>query len=296
MSRLLKAEMYKLKKTTAFKVLIILSIFFALMSIGITKLISSEDFLRNSLGNTMTEQQKDEYIERIEQMSNPSDEVVVSGNIGFHISSSNIFNPKGKELFYGTFGSGVIEIYIAVLVAALVASEYSKNTIKNTLAYGKKRYVYYINKIIITSIAAFICVIVMTGIAGIIGSAIWGWGGLFTFKEFLDIIKQYIAVFLIIASLSSLMTLIATATRSNGATMAIGIVLFAIVLHLIGGFYGIFDWFDAVFKCTPAYLWDSVLRINMKSIDFIRAILSSITIIATAGTAGAYVLEKQDIK
>ena len=44
MSRLLKAEMYKLKKTTAFKVLIILSIFFALMSIGITKLISSEDY------------------------------------------------------------------------------------------------------------------------------------------------------------------------------------------------------------------------------------------------------------
>ena len=296
MSRLLKAEMFKLRKSTAFKVLIVLSIFIALIGIGATKMISSKDFLRNSLGNTMTEQQKDDYIKRIEQMSKPSEDVSVSGSLGVHIPSEDLFNPKGKEVFYGTFGSGVIEIYVAVLAAVLVASEYTKGTIKNTLAYGKKRYVYYINKIIVTSVAAFICVLLMTAIAGIAGAAIWGWGSPFTFDEFLLLLRQFIAVFLIIAAFASLMTLVATATRSNGATMAIGIVFFAIVLHLLGGLCGLFDWFDAIFKCTPTYLWDSVARANMRSKDFVRAIISSIGIIAAAGGLGAYVLEKQDIK
>lgn len=296
MSRLLKAELFKLKKSTAFKVLIIISILLAVLGVASTKMLSSKDFLRNSLGNTMTEEQKDEYIKNINKVSQPSDDVAVSGNMGVHIATEDIYNPKGKEVFYGTFGSGVIEIYIAVLVASLVASEYTKGTIKNTLAYGKKRYVYYINKIIITSIAAFICIFVATAIAGIAGSAIWGWGATFTFNEFLMVLKQYIGVFLIIIALSSLITLIATATRNNGATMAIGIVLFAIILHVLGGLYGAFDWFDAIFKCTPAYLWESVVRVNMKSSDFVRAIISSLAITAVAGGIGAYALEKQDIK
>ena len=49
MLRLIKAEIFVLFKTRTFKVLCVISILLGLMLVGLSKLISSEDFIKSSL-------------------------------------------------------------------------------------------------------------------------------------------------------------------------------------------------------------------------------------------------------
>ena len=64
------------------------------------------------------------------------------------MEAKDIMNPTAIEVYHSSFGSGVIEILIGILVAALMAKEYSQGTIKNFLAYGKKREEFYLAKFI----------------------------------------------------------------------------------------------------------------------------------------------------
>ena len=159
MIRLLKAELFKLFKNKTFRVLCIVAIAIGILNFSMTKLISSEEYLRNSLTN-MTEAEKDEAVEQLKltiEVKDSEEKVIIRpGQIGSSTTLENLFSPKVKEIFHSAFGQGIIEILISILIAALVAKEYSSGTIKNMIAYGKKREDYYIAKFLVASIGGMI--------------------------------------------------------------------------------------------------------------------------------------------
>lgn len=297
MFRLIHAEIYKLFKTRIFIILCIISILLGLLVVGSSKIASSEDIIRSSLQG-MTKQQQDQFIAQMKNSAtnNSTDSLFKGGNMGIHFTSEDIFHPKAREIFHASFGSGIIEILISILVANLIAKEYSSGTIKNILAYGKKREHYYISKLIAISIGFTILLGIMVAVGTLGSTLFFSWGVPFTGVELLGIIKTFAIAVLIGIAITSFIMLISTLLRSSALTIAIGIVVFSSIASLLGALYGHFTWFDKIYRCTLAYNWAVGTSLRASGADMFRAVVVSIITLIITLILGILVLKKQDIK
>jgi len=296
MYRLIKAEIYTLFKTRAFKVLCIIALCCSLMLIGMSKLISSEDFLKSSLKG-MTEEQQEQFIEQLKSANeNSMSPVSSSGSLGFTMNTADIFNPTAREIYKGTFGNRIIEIFLAILIGAMVASEYSSGTIKNKLAYGKRREQYYLAKIIATTLGMMIILALMVTVATIGTTILYGWGKAFDLHEVAYVLSTFASAVIVGMAIISLLTLIATLVKSNGATIGIGIVAFALLPSIIVFLYGKYEWFDKIYEATPAYSWAVVTSLKSSSGDLFKSLIISLITIVVASILGIMAFKKQDIK
>ena len=118
MLKAIQAELYKLFKNRTFKVLIIVGILLSTLLIVMCSPVFDQ-ILSDSLGN-MPEDQKQIFIEQMETMSD-SDAIVTPGQLGVQLQAKDMMNPTAIEIYHSSFGSGVIEVLIGILVAALMA-------------------------------------------------------------------------------------------------------------------------------------------------------------------------------
>lgn len=185
MRRFVKAEIFKLYKNRTFVVLCIVSLVVAVFSLSMLKLVSSESFIKSSLKG-MTQEQQQQFMNQLKSASS-SNGKIQPGNIGMHIDSKDMFHPTGDEIFHAAFGSGIIEIFLAVLIGAVVAKEYTSGTIKNSIAYGKKREYYYLSKIVSVSIGMIILLAIQVLVVTLGFSIISRLGGsLYTYRTVKD--------------------------------------------------------------------------------------------------------------
>ena len=296
MLRLAKAQVYVLFKGRTFKVLCVISILLGLILIGGAKLASSEELIRSSLKGMSTEQQ-DEYIKTLKESADGSNSIISQGSGGgFRIKSKDIFNPTAKEVFYSSFGVGAMEIIMSVLIAAMVASEYSSGTIKNVLSYGKKREEYYIAKLLSCTVGFTIILGIIVSVSTIGSGIIFGWGEPFTINEALGILKVFLGAIVVGMGTTSVLMLAATLVKNNGSTIAIGIVGMSIIPLAITFLYGKFNWFDKIYEVTLAYNWELVTFVNASDGQILKAAVVGFIIAFIATVLGITALKKQDIK
>ena len=118
MFRMLRAEFYKMYKSRGFKVLCIVAILLGLLNVVMNNVIN-EEFLSKSLGTQVSEEQMESLI------NNDSDEIISPGSLGFHTNGAkDPFNITAVEAFHASFGSGIMEILIAVLVGTMASFLY----------------------------------------------------------------------------------------------------------------------------------------------------------------------------
>lgn len=296
MSRLLKAELFKLIKSRAFRVMCIVSIIMALMVVGIDKLVTSESFIKSSTKG-MTKQQQEQFLDSLKSASSSAgkDNVQI-GSLGFHTNAKDFFHPTLKELYAGSYGNGVIEILMAILIGAIVAKEYSSGTIKNILAYGKKREDFYLSKLITSWIGTAILLAIIVSVSTIINSFMFKWGVPFDFSQFIGMIKVFGCEVIVAGTTVSLITLISTLTKSNGSTIALGIGVFAILPMALSGLYGNFTWYDNIFKLIPWYNWALMLSSRVTGGQILKGITISLITLILATILGIIAFKKQDIK
>ena len=293
MLKAIQAELYKLFKNRTFKVLIFVTVLLSSMTIVMCSPVFDQ-ILSDSLGN-MPEDQKQIFIEQMETMSD-SDEIVTPGQLGVHLEAKDIMNPTAIEVYHASFGSGVIEILIGILVAALMAKEYSQGTIKNFLAYGKKREEFYLAKFIAIVVGVAIILAVMTILPTIASTIMNGWGQAFEFSQLLGMIKTFIASLIASSAVGALSMVIATLVKSNGATIGITVAIFIGVPTFAGFLYGIYPWFDRVYEVLPFYNSALATSIKAGNGDLLRSILIATVTIVISLFAGIRVFKSQDIK
>ena len=293
MLKSIQAELYKLFKNRTFKVLIFVTVLLSSMTIVMCSSVFDQ-ILSDSLGN-MPEDQKQIFIEQMETMSD-SDSVVTPGQLGVHLEAKDIMNPTAIEVYHSSFGSGVIEILIGILVAALMAKEYSQGTIKNFLAYGKKREEFYLAKFIAIVVGVAIILAVMTILPTIASTIMNGWGQAFEFSQLLGMIKTFIASLIASSAVAALAMVIATLVKSNGATIGITVAIFIGVPTFAGFLYGIYPWFDRVYEVLPFYNSALATSIKAGNGDLLRSILIATVTIVISLFAGIRVFKSQDIK
>lgn len=293
MLKAIQAELYKLFKNRTFKVLIFVTVLLSSMTIVMCSSVFDQ-ILSDSLGN-MPEDQKQALIEQMESISE-SDSVVTPGQLGVNLEAKDIMNPTAIEVYHSSFGSGVIEILIGILVAALMAKEYSQGTIKNFLAYGKKREEFYLAKFIAIVVGVAIILAVMTILPTIAVAIMKGWGQAFEFSQVLGMIKTFIASLIASSAVATLAMVIATLVKSNGATIGITVAIFIGVPTFAGFLYGIYPWFDRLYEVLPFYNSALATSIKAGNGDLLRSILIATVTIVISLFGGIMVFKSQDIK
>ena len=293
MLKSIQAELYKLFKNRTFKVLIFVTVLLSSMTIVMCSSVF-EQILSDSLGN-LPEDQKQILMEQMTSISE-SDEIVTPGQLGVHLEAKDIMNPTAIEVYHSSFGSGVIETLIGILVAALMAKEYSQGTIKNFLAYGKKREEFYLAKFIAIVVGVAIILAVMTILPTIASTIMNGWGQAFEFSQLLGMIKTFIASLIASSAVAALAMVIATLVKSNGATIGITVAIFIGVPTFAGFLYGIYPWFDRVYEVLPFYNSALATSIKAGNGDLLRSILIATVTIVISLFAGIRVFKSQDIK
>ena len=293
MLKAIQAELYKLFKNRTFKVLIFVTVLLSSMTIVMCSSVFDQ-ILSDSLGN-MPEDQKQALIEQMESISE-SDSVVTPGQLGMQLQAGDIMNPTALEVYHSSFGSGVIETLIGILVAALMAKEYSQGTIKNFLAYGKKREEFYLAKFIAIVVGVAIILAVMTILPTIASTIMNGWGQAFEFSQVLGMIKTFIASLIASSAVATLAMVIATLVKSNGATIGITVAIFIGVPTFAGFLYGIYPWFDRLYEVLPFYNSALATSIKAGNGDLLRSILIATVTIVISLFGGIMVFKSQDIK
>ena len=293
MLKAIQAELYKLFKNRTFRVLIFVTVLLSSMTIVMCSSVF-EQILSDSLEN-LPEDQKQIFMEQMTSISE-SDEIVTPGQLGVHLEAKDIMNPTAIEVYHASFGSGVIETLIGILVAALMAKEYSQGTIKNFLAYGKKREEFYLAKFIAIVVGVAIILEIITILPTIASTIMNGWGQAFEFSQLLGMIKTFIASLIASSAVGALSMVIATLVKSNGATIGITVAIFIGVPTFAGFLYGIYPWFDRVYEVLPFYNSALATSIKAGNGDLLRSVVIALVTIIISLLAGIRIFKAQDIK
>lgn len=293
MLKAIQAELYKLFKNRTFKVLICVAVLLSTLTV-VMCLSVFEKILNDSLGN-MPQDQKEVLMEQLTSMSE-SEAIATPGQLGIQLQAKDMMNPTSIEVYHASFGSGVIEIIIGILVGALIAKEYSQGTIKNFLAYGKRREEFYLAKFVSMVIAVTIILAVMTILPTIVVTLMNGWGQAFEISQLLGMIKTFVASVIASSAVAALAMIIATLAKSNGATIGITVAIFIGIPTLAGFLYGIYPWFDRVYEVLPFYNSALATSIKAGNGDLLRSVIISLVTIAISLFVGIKIFKSQDIK
>lgn len=293
MLKAIQAELYKLFKNRTFKVLICVAVLLSTLTVVMCSSVF-EKILNDSLGN-MPQDQKEVLMEQLTSMSE-SEAIVTPGQLGIQLQAKDMMNPTSIEVYHASFGSGVIEIIIGILVGALIAKEYSQGTIKNFLAYGKRREEFYLAKFVSMVIAVTIILAVMTILPTIVLTLMNGWGQAFEISQLLGMIKTFVASVIAGSAVAALAMIIATLVKSNGATIGITVAIFIGISTLAGFLYGIYPWFDRVYEVLPFYNSALATSIKAGNGDLLRSVIISLVTIAISLFVGIKIFKSQDIK
>lgn len=293
MLKAIQAELYKLFKNRTFRVLVVVGILLSTLTIVMCSPVF-DNILNDSLGD-MPQEQKDALMQQMTSMSD-SDAIVTPGELGIQLQAKDMMNPTSIEVYHASFGSGIMEILIGILVAALIAKEYSQGTIKNFLAYGKRREEFYLAKFVAMIVGIAIISAVMTILPTIVVTIINGWGESFEFSQVLGMIKTFVVSVVASSAVAAIAMVIATLVKSNGATIGITVAIF-IGVPTFGGFlYGIYTWFDRVYEVLPFYNSALATSIKAGNGDLLRSLLIALVTIAISLFAGIRIFKAQDIK
>ena len=293
MLKAIQAELYKLFKNRTFKVLICVAVLLSTLTVVMCSSVF-EKILNDSLGN-MPQDQKEVLMEQLTSMSE-SEAIVTPGQLGIQLQAKDMMNPTSIEVYHASFGSGVIEIIIGILVGALIAKEYSQGTIKNFLAYGKRREEFYLAKFVSMVIAVTIILAVMTILPTIVVTLMNGWGKAFEISQLLGMIKTFVASVIAGSAVAALAMIIATLVKSNGATIGITVAIFIGIPTFAGFLYGIYPWFDRVYEVLPFYNSALATSIKAGNGDLLRSVIISLVTIAISLFVGIKIFKSQDIK
>ena len=293
MLKAIQAELYKLFKNRTFRVLVVVGILLSTLTIVMCSPVF-DNILNDSLGD-MPQEQKDALMQQMTSMSD-SDAIVTPGELGIQLQAKDMMNPTSIEVYHASFGSGIMEILIGILVAALIAKEYSQGTIKNFLAYGKRREEFYLAKFVAMIVGIAIISAVMTILPTIVVTIMNGWGESFEFSQVLGMIKTFVVSVVASSAVAAIAMVIATLVKSNGATIGITVAIF-IGIPTFGGFlYGIYTWFDRVYEVLPFYNSALATSIKAGNGDLLRSLLIALVTIAISLFAGIRIFKAQDIK
>ena len=293
MFRLAKAELFKLSKNRTFKVLCVVAICLSIIVFVMTTSVFDKIIEKATMGMSQEEAQR---MLDLGFSGSDKEQIVIPGSFGVHLNAKDPFNPTVPEVFSSSFGEGLIEVLIGILIAAFLAKEYSEGTIKNILAYGKNRSEFYLSKfiaIVVAIIVILFCLILIPTIGSFI---INGWGEPFKTSQLVRMIVSFFLTVISNASVAALLMIIAISVKSNGGTIGITVGMFVLFPSIISFIYGLNKVFDKIYEITPYYNNKVAISLYASNGDLIKSLIVSLITIIISLFVGIQIFKKQDVK
>ncbi|MDS0525518.1 ABC transporter permease [Clostridium sp. SHJSY1] len=184
---------------------------------------------------------------------------------------------------------------IGVFAAECIVTEFTSGYIKNLIAYGHKRITIFMSKVIVYYTSSIIMGLALPIGMMIINTAINGYGEIFDLKAFVHLIGMILIVVVIQVGICSLNVFVAFISRSVNIT-----VIAAIVFDFINRLINIMvvqksscEWAINHYVYSQPTI---VFSYNVRTRDFIQAIIVSLVTITITTVVSIYSFNKADIK
>jgi ABC-2 type transport system permease protein len=207
---------------------------------------------------------------------------------------------SGMSHALSAFTGGDTFLFMAIVIATFVASDYNHGTMKNVVSKGFSRISIYLSKVI-TMTAACLVMLLFQFVVGLIAAGIvtgkitvpdleYGTAG--------QVLRMVGIEILLNIAVVALYVMISILVRNTGVAIAINIVGVIYFGRLI------FQILDLIFKAKESFTRFSLLDVSYSfynkiidaSGDLIRAVLVGVAYLAVSIAAGIYAFKKMDVK
>lgn len=284
MINLIRSEIYKLKKSRAFMICTLLCIVFALL--GPILLNFSKEMLE-----TMPK----------EMLEDPTMQSALMSDSGLHIGIGSSTSLLATDEMTGTwyvgqlFPGNALELFLAIFISIFVTAEFATGTIKNVVSKGFGRGKIYLAKLIVSSIASVIMLLIYTIVGFMAGIVVFGLGEchITTVLEILRLVGIQIVFHI---ALTAIFVMIGMTVRSVAGTLTVNILTLVFVGTIISASNLIIGrnaidltqyWIPSIITATS--------NLTMQANDIIRNILVAMVYFIGSSWIGSKLFQKQDI-
>lgn len=288
MVNLLKSDFYKLGKSKAYLICIIIAIILAIVGP-----------IMYSFTRDMIQQMPEEI------WNDPSVQMSMQADTNLHVgvgSSEALLKdvePTGQWYIGQLFPGNIIEILMAVFISILITSEFVNGTIKNVVTKGFKRTHIFLSKIITAGVATSILFLIYVLVGTISATVNFGFGPINTM--IIGQILQLIALqWILHMALSAIFVTISFLVRSVGGSITFNILVIMFVGTItsasnliLGNRLG--DHLDLNQYWLQSII-NNTTQLEIASGDMIRILIVSGIYLVVAFLFGRHFFQKQDIR
>ena len=262
MRELIKAELYKMRQSKLFVILLIIIAAQAVMQTALVYIVQNDLF---TVGR---------------------DAEVLA--INFALTGQNGVLMLNNALL-------ILPVCLAAFVGMFVAAEFQNNTVRAALALGKKRETIYFSKLFSSCTAIAIFLIVSVAATTLCMTLFFGFGNMPFTQYLIQLFTTLRFHFFLFSTFASVFCMIAFLCRNTGAAIIIGVVYFLVMMSL-SSLFGTFDTFAFLAKGLPSYYISSANDLISKSGFLAGAVTVTLSYIAVSTATGLFVFRKADIK
>lgn len=303
MKNLISSELFKWKKSKAFKVCTIVGIGLAIFSVIMFLILS---IMMDIVNEDMAAELGEDY--------ETSQEMMIEEYKSMGLSDAEIAMMTGvydgEMMLSMSFSQTDLQLLIAIFIAIFVAGEFSNGTIKMIVSKGYSRAQIYWSKFIAGVIAANVMAIIVVVITTLLGCIIWGWNDPVTgaAASAVDVLKFLLVQFALNTSITAMFIGCSMMFRNLGISIALtvavysfGSVIFVLFDAVIQGVCSALEYNVDKLPFLPSEAWivqaiANTSTLDLSNHDFIVGLVVSLVYAALFTFIGMWSFKKNDIK
>ncbi len=284
MTRLLNAELFKLRRNIALYVLI----GFMLVSTCILAAVSY--FMRDQMNQAI----------KVQQQVATGEITLDAAELEIDASEPIPDDPTasyfGRNAAYSSSMSFTnIVLYAAILVVGVLVNEFSRSTIRLPIALGYRREQIFAAKLLTASLGMSL-VILSSAVFNVgVFSAIFGWGGDVVAADVLAIVRYTLLCIVGGLGVTALAFTIGILTRSAVGTIGIAVGV-SVVLSLAQILFTVVESLQPLAKYMPDATFALIANANPETGDVVRMICVHVVLITVCAVIGLWRFRRMEIK
>lgn len=263
MLNIIKSDFYKLIKSKAFWICVIICVGYAILSVGA---------YQGVISSAVADPNHSEHANMVKMASE------VSG-----AWSLEYFAAMGFQF-----------LIIGIFIATFLAPEFSYGTMKNGLSRGANRIKVFLSKFLVSSCASVFMILLYIPVLLLAGTVVWGFdpNGIFSLSGFMSILSTQM---LLAIAFAALFTFISMSIRSYGGAMATSIMCIIMggkLFSSIGSITGL----TTLDKFWLEWGYSNMSKFDPVSGDLMFGIFVALGWMIVSIVVGSILFKKMDVK
>ncbi|WP_167957558.1 ABC transporter permease [Anaerosporobacter faecicola] len=293
MINLLRADLYKLFHTKVLYVCtIVLVIIVGIVGAAFYSLDHSPELRKEMMESDADNAEKDTQQNNVQVVENTEDQADgIQIKVDPTVETGEEFLQSGFQFASGLMGeSGFMVTMIGILIAILVGSEFKERTIKSMVSRGYKREAIVVTKVIVSSIAATIMLLVAEIFAFILGTIISGKFNNLSGSDLTGAWNVILGSLLGYLAFTVLFVMIVMVLRNVEMSVVLNLILICLIPDILSTMERTWD-----IPFSKIQITDAIVRVIDHN-DMGHMVIIFIGYLLVCTTIGCFVFKRADVK